>query len=354
MSLRTITEEQSHHIAVVSFICACLIVLLHCYYCPRFESLIWWVGLAVGNSGFCRIAVPWFFLVSGFFMVGRMGEHDWYVAAIKKRLRTIVVPFYAWLLLYFVFGFAIWAVISLSHHQCGVSSPIADKTNLQIFLHFTGLWPCANIGIVWYLRMLMFLVFLTPIIVSGIRKIGWSLIVLIFGFYLAYKIFQGRVDGAADGFFDYYFSLRGLAYFSAGVALRMGRIWIPSRILLCTAGGGLLIAKLVMIRYNLPVAGAILDVLMVPGLMCMVWCLTKRIRLPVALVQDSFALYLMHGIFLTISIVPVTLLGMRSVMFSSFAIVLARVAFGIIASLLCAELIKRRMPCIADVLFGGR
>ena len=122
---------------------------------------------------------------------------------------------------------------------------------------------------------------------------------------------------------------------------------------MCMGGGGLIV-KLIVMRCNLPTAIAICDVLMVPGLMCIVWVLTNRIRLPTILVRNSFALYLMHGIFLTISIIPVTLLGMRAVMYSSLVIVLLRMSFAIVMSLLCAELIRHTMPSIASVLLGGR
>ena len=346
-----ISQEQSKHIAVLSFVCACLIVLLHCYYRPD-SGVGWWLGGLISHSGLCRIAVPWFFLVSGFFAVGRYGERNWYFGAIQRRVRTIVVPFYVWMIIHIVFGAALCLLAKFAGKECGAVLPFENESPLSIFLHLIGLNPSAPIGVVWYLRMVIFLVLLLPLIVQMIKKLRWVYIVVVFCLYLTYE-FAMKTGHMDNSYFDYYFSLRGVAYFSIGVALRLGIYLNVSRGIIIM-GTCLLPAKLFASHNGDLGLAAVCDVLMVPSLIYFMWSMTRNVHLPRILVSNSFALYLIHDKFLTLTILPVTALGFRDVMFTSSCVTIMRCVSTITCSVALAVILRRTMPRLASVLFGGR
>ena len=94
-----ITPELSRRMATMSSICACLIVVIHATPKPDILTWQWWIVSLLCKEGLCRIAVPWFFLASGFFLAGHFGEECWYRQEIKKRVMSLVVPFFAWTLI---------------------------------------------------------------------------------------------------------------------------------------------------------------------------------------------------------------------------------------------------------------
>jgi len=122
---------DSCQFASMSFVAAVLIVLLH-----------------LGSHDIDKIvaiALPWFFLASGFFLAKHIGEANWYKIAIIKRLRSLVVPFYIWMLIY-------KALYIMMHYMSGSMDQHPFDWNLC--LYFTGFHPFIPVQIVWYLRTL--------------------------------------------------------------------------------------------------------------------------------------------------------------------------------------------------------
>ena len=73
-----ISKTLSEKMAVMSFVCACLIVAIHTTSRPLDDTWQWWVVALLGKEGVCRVAVPYFFLASVFFIAGHFGEDGWY------------------------------------------------------------------------------------------------------------------------------------------------------------------------------------------------------------------------------------------------------------------------------------
>lgn len=71
-----IDAQNSERIRAISFVCALMVVAIHCGSIPKgwWDGLCdmpkWIVGLqTLGTDTVSRLAVPWFFVVSGFFLV---------------------------------------------------------------------------------------------------------------------------------------------------------------------------------------------------------------------------------------------------------------------------------------------
>lgn len=140
----------------MAFVCAVLIVFLH------FPGGRWF--RTVMSAGVPQIAVPYFFLSSGYFCVSHAGEREWWRAAMRKRVGSLLVPN---LIQGFLFASIIWAV----HEIGGVMGRSAGDFDVSVrwFLQ------CCLLGI-WFLRVLFVLAALSFVlhwIVSISRRFGF-------------------------------------------------------------------------------------------------------------------------------------------------------------------------------------
>lgn len=82
-SSRPVSRTVGRKIANMGILCAFLVVCKHVYY-P--EDPPFWFVRWMGN-GFGKLGVPFFFTVSGFFLMNRVDCPGWYGQALSKRLR---------------------------------------------------------------------------------------------------------------------------------------------------------------------------------------------------------------------------------------------------------------------------
>ena len=84
-----VTKGLSRKIANMSFICAILVVSVHVQRPLDSPFISHWI--ADGISG---IAIPFFFITSGFFLVGHVDQGGgWWKRAVGRRFWTLMVPF---------------------------------------------------------------------------------------------------------------------------------------------------------------------------------------------------------------------------------------------------------------------
>lgn len=350
-----ITQETSRRMAVMSFVCACMIVLIHCTPAPDKSSWQWWVANLLGADGLCRIAVPWFFVASGFFLAGRFGEPSWYSNAVKKRIRTLLVPFVIWAMIGLLFHWLMWYGIQKAGYVCGVQNPMANGI-LPGLVGALGFDPSRmNIGPIWYLRMLFLLVLVSPLICWSTLRLRWA---VPFVLWIGYGAYDSVVH--FSDFWEYVISLRGIAYFSVGVALRFGTFsgllgfalrMSPLTVILASVS---LLVNMVARYYGVILFENLSDFLMVPLLIYLAWRSLAPVRLPAWCTMNAFALYVMHGIFLLSSIALIGAIGLRPYMDTSITIAVLRMSLAILLSTLLAQTIKELVPAAANLLFGGR
>ena len=351
-----IGKGLSLRMAVMSFICACMIVAIHCTPNPPSGHWQWWVANLIGADGLCRIAVPWFFVASGFFIAGRVEEDGWYSKAISKRVRTLLVPFVAWAIIGLAFNWCVWYGIQKVGYACGVKNPLDDGLFLGVIRVLGFDVDRMNIGPIWYLRALFLLAIVSPVICWGVRKFR---LLLPSALFIMYGIYDTTIHFA--DFWEYVLSLRGLAYFTIGIAIRMGAFDKLERYLGRCAEGALLLMGLGALTINAwaRLNGIVLlenfsDFAMVVPLMYGIWCLTMYIQLPYYWVSSSFAVYILHGFFLKISIVLVALLNQRAAMDGSLVIAAFRWLGAVFFSIVFAIWLKRLSIRTSNLLFGGR
>jgi surface polysaccharide O-acyltransferase-like enzyme len=213
-----INSVQSNVIEWVRFFCASAVVLIHarggalekdgvisCY------NGVYDLVRILFSEGLCRVAVPVFFFISGYLFFVHLEEWNYriWIKKLKKRIRSLLLPYIFWNL---ICAFCSLGMICLSYFLKGGDAPsIVDWYDsiggLRLFWDSrNGLFPY-NLPL-WFIRDLIVLVIISPIVFSLIQKtklIGLLIIYLAFVLGVHYPwvtFFQGL----------FYFSLG--AYFS--------------------------------------------------------------------------------------------------------------------------------------------
>ena len=171
------TNYLSLKIKHISFFSMIMVVILHCYnldtkqsglVLEQFKNVNWFIQTFISN-GLTRIAVPIFFLLSGFlFFLGFKNLENEILTKIFKRIKTLVFPYFFWVFFGILFYFILQSIPQLQHFF--TKKLIKDYNSLEWFnAFFVNLISYQ----LWFLRDLIVMVFLTPIIYFLIQKINY-------------------------------------------------------------------------------------------------------------------------------------------------------------------------------------
>lgn len=123
------------------------------------------------SQAFCRMAVPTLFLISGYLFFQGLGVWSWnkWFSKIKKRIKSLLIPYVIWnLIAFFVF-------YSFQCIKQGEMVNIINYLNEQGYLHI--LWNSSSGWMpidfpLWYIRDLMVIILITPLIYLYVKKTG--------------------------------------------------------------------------------------------------------------------------------------------------------------------------------------
>ena len=140
-------KEISNRITAVSFLCAVLVVTLHVHV----QDAPGWIRALSIN----RMAVPMFFVVSGYLFAKGMGEDGWYAKKLRRRITTLFVPYAFW-------NFAYWLAMVLLGIAAGFAgAEFGGLANVEGMMSakwdLLGLNPLCfpALGLLWYVRVLL-------------------------------------------------------------------------------------------------------------------------------------------------------------------------------------------------------
>lgn len=206
-------KETSEEIRAVGFLCAMLVVPIHCvtattqWIAGNVVAPRWVAALQmIGSDTVSRLAVPWFFVISGFFLVLKLPRIAlcreigvWWRDSILKRLVTLGVPYVLWNIIYYVFKL-VTGKYSFDIGQC--------------IEQLSG-WNLIDVpacGQFWYIRCLLIYVLVAPIFVMlmrikrvGLVVLGFLFLAWVFGMPLPIPVYVQPMD------YSY------LLYFSSGM-----------------------------------------------------------------------------------------------------------------------------------------
>ena len=340
---------KSRKIAVCGFVCAIMVVFIHAG-CPQAPGSDGWWFWAVFTAGICRISVPFFFVVSGYFIGRRLAEPGWWSAAVYKRFRTLFCPYIVFAVCFAVYllvlAFALKATggVYASSHLT-----FSGGRLIRVFGLDLTRWP--ELVPLWYVRSLILYFLLLPFFLLRGKWTSLALPSVLFG--LAVVLQSGYLKwGPAVRCFTSGLSVWGMAFFLAGTWLARfadGR-WTRKGLggLCLLIGAGLVAATILAMLAKWPYATGI-RYASVPFLLYGFWSLMPELKLPAWLEGVSFPIFVLHPFFVRLFNVVTGLVNDASV-----PVVLARVAIALAASILVTRLLKRFAPAAGEFLFGGR
>ncbi len=172
-------------IKLISFFSMVLVVFIHSY---TFELIVdanqdmvtttkgfnTFIQLYL-SFGIARIAVPFFFMLSGFlFFLNFEGSSFDFLTKIKKRVKTVLLPYLIWSAWGILFYLILQSVPQLATF---FTNKLVKDYSLSEFLNTLFINPIAPQ--LWFLRDLFILVLLTPILYYLVKKSGYVLILLL-------------------------------------------------------------------------------------------------------------------------------------------------------------------------------
>lgn len=322
-----IDVEVSNKLVNMSFVCALLVVTIHCDY---------------NLFGFNQIAVPFFFAASGYLLGRHVDELGWWKRETIKRVHSLLYPFLIWSLLYQVafMPLSIYADFSYADFSAGrafgSSIPLLNGGLLSVL----GLVPDSFPATVhlWYLRALFIFVLLSALIVNLLKKYPRFLLGSLFLFSVAMSYAPNPDVGGWSGVLQHFINVQGLFYLAAGLCLRVRPFpKIPKWIGPLGLGVGI---ALLLANINI--------VLAIPFLLYGLWGVIPARKIEV-LRGLSLPIYIMHCLFIQ---------GLQIIVRSNGWIESHRdvISFplAVLGSATIALTISRFFPRLNMFLFGGR
>lgn len=352
-----IEVSLSNKIANMSFVCAVLIVIMHVWPVCEGDAIISFVRKWV-CQGVADIAVPVFFVISGFFLGLHLEDEHWYSRAVRKRVWTLVIPFYALNLLWFPIKYGVHYV-AVRWFGAGAADPTMDFTWMN-FLLSTSILPWGwNVVLgTWYIKALFFLVLISPVFVWIVKKgrlqaLGLILVLLSLWTIQMQLLPEGESYFRKKMLFELCF--RCPLFFVIGLFLSRFesrcKNWPTS--LIVVAGLVALICRINITGFPAGIRTIIRFVTI-----CLVasatWKLMPSNKWPPALVGNSFALYVFHGAVMFILEACVKAVGLSDVVCKTPLGGFCEVAVVLVLSLCIAEFIRCKMPAFSRIVFGGR
>ena len=171
----SVTTFQSKVINWLRFPLAVAVVLLHSgeskdgIYGSDFFSTF----QIVLSQGICRIAVPCFFFFSGFLFFSGLKEWDTqvWVGKVKKRVRTLLLPYILWNTLALVVGFAYeWFRARFNPEVVSMSLLETIRHNGGLNIFWGSTWGLPIDYPLWFIRDLIVFVVITPLVFFFVKK----------------------------------------------------------------------------------------------------------------------------------------------------------------------------------------
>ncbi len=135
--------------------------------------------------GGAQIAVPGFFIISGYLFFLKGFSKDIYIAKVRRRFRSLVIPFYIWLFV----GIVNWLIFDGGFTQLK-SIPFLKSVSL-----FLGIWRPADAycrtpinSPLWYVRDVFLLALVSPVIYVCLKRAAILFFLVIFALYFYFPI----------------------------------------------------------------------------------------------------------------------------------------------------------------------
>lgn len=323
---------------------------------------IWpWVSFIMYliRSVIAATSVPLFFIISGFLLFNnKFFNTETYKKNVQKRCHSLLIPYIIWnfvgfvILLIQVHPYFNNMFPLLKDYRIDISTLIDSFWVIQLPQNPAGTTNPINYPL-WFLRDLMVLVLLAPIIYKLIKLLRYWILPFICALYFF------RLGG--------YVGLSGLShqsvvFFLLGSYLAIENVDIVRFLSRCKFTIPLYafvsVADVVTRNYNgneyLHMGGVILGVICFSSIAILVSKKIPNCDRNQFLSKSSFFIYLVHGLFITKLMKLLVILLKPTSPFLVLALFFAVPIITIILCLLIYHFLNKNLPAITNVLVGGR
>ena len=344
-----ISAKTSERLRTVAFLCALLVVTIHC------QSMIpWFAGempvgkleaalYFLGTYTVSRIAVPIFFTITGFFLVKGYPGNGWFIREIRKRVFTLYVPFVTWNTLYL-------AIALLAGEPLKGFGAITAK--------ILGYDPYVRLGCMqfWYLQTVFIYVIAAPLILPLLRNKWYGLTLIgiflagwigTFWYYLPLPLAAGNFLWLAVG------SRIGFRMRDADSFLELRKRLVDKRLLVLAVFCISVVCKVLFGVYRNKMAFDIADKVLIFSGVCAVFANVQMVdRLsPLCrrFVGLTFFIYAIHTLMISVAL-------RLSLEFhlSTLMMYLLKILFGVMFSVISGVFLRYYFSGTFEVLTGGR
>ncbi len=349
-----IDKELSSKLANMSFVCTLLVVFIHCQ-SGGVDFISHFLRRYIPGA-FLPMAVPAFFLISGFLLAGSFEQHWWYCRALRKRVSTLLVPYAILNLIYWPLK---WAVHTIAIRHFGADAEtmgLTWRTPFEIlgFPFFHG----PAIGPLWYITTLMYFVMISPAlcrVISKSRLSAVSTVVLLIIIFAAWRCVCRMVEIplCVRRFLYFGFSLWGVIFFALGIAFR---IWwggyMPSKGYLWMISCVGVFSALLMEKHGLCNDNVFF---IAPTVLCIIglFAIVPQGRWPSWLTSSSFALFALHVPFLYFFEAMLKLVHCHQFVFTGLGLI-SEYIFCVVMIIVFINSMRKICPKVVNVCFGGR
>ena len=236
-----------------------------------------------------KVVVPVFFIVSGYLFFANVREWsvNVYRQKIIRRFKTLLLPYLLWNLM---------MAVKLRTFSWNMFWVYGDHAGMQIDWLGNENWMTAPANMpLWFLRDLMVVSLLTPIIYILLKRFGWYVMTPLTLLYLS-----GLGAFAIPGL-----SMYSMFFFSLGAFVSIRKVDLVTAMLhyeTIAYAASLLLAGLMMVSYGTSIFSSLMLCFRITGAVS-VFCLAKRLLsstnrcIPKIVADSSYLIYLAHYVF---------------------------------------------------------
>ena len=196
--MRVLAAEESIRLKILNFPLILGVVYIHAY-----SATIDHAGVSLGpeqlnyltdfvriliSQGLARIAVPLFFLMSGyFFFQGFTWSWQGYGLKLASRARTLLLPYLFWTILVVITRFLGQSIPAVKAYFSGDGGLIADLSIFDLANAVLGFTRAPEAYHFWFIRDLMLLMLLSPLILFVLRFFALPVLAGVFALWITGK-----------------------------------------------------------------------------------------------------------------------------------------------------------------------
>lgn len=212
-------DIQSKSIQWLRFPLSLAIVFLHCSSSPYEDDAIYSFIRQFISSTICGVAVPIFFFISGFLFFLNIDHFSIsvYFNKLKNRVRSLLIPYILWNIIAAFLPFLILIAIVIKNAEPidWLFDYLQGLNGWHMFWDYNHWGECAYGPIdlpLWFIRDLMVICLMSPLINYFIKKADWIFLIIIGALYvLSYWYYLN-------------FNTRALLFFSLGAYLAINKV----------------------------------------------------------------------------------------------------------------------------------